>query len=141
MLQARRIYGMNNASRNLVLGIGCRRGLSVEIIERSAAVLLWDKRIPLSRVAEIATIGGKQKEDGLIAFADAHKLPLRVYPEEELLDVEGELSPPDWVCQTVAADDICERAAVLCGGEGRLIVKKAVYIGIAVAVFERIAAM
>ena len=37
--------------KNLVLGIGCRRGLSAETIERTATILLWDAKIPLARVS------------------------------------------------------------------------------------------
>ena len=138
--------------RNLVLGIGCRRGLSAENIERAATILLWDKKIPLARVCEVATIDVKRNDEGLLGFVKAHKLPLRFYSAEELSAVQGEFSTSEMVLWTVGVDNVCERAAVLCGagrspdgeplahatgGNGKLIMKKTAKDGVTVAVFER----
>ena len=123
--------------RNLVLGIGCRCGFAAELIERAAVVMLWDNKIPLARVCEVATIDIKQNEEGLISFAAAHKLPLRFYPAEELAAVPGDFSASEWVMQTVGVDNVCERAAALCGGNGRLILRKTAKDGVTVAVFEK----
>jgi cobalt-precorrin 5A hydrolase len=123
--------------QNLVLGIGCRRGLPAEVIERAVTILLWDRKIPLIRVCEAATIDVKQDEKGLLGFAKTHKLPLRFYSAEELSAVSGEFSASERVFKTVGVDNVCERAAVLCGGKGRLILRKTVRDGVTVAVFEK----
>ena len=123
--------------KNLVLGIGCRRGLSVETIERTATILLWNAKIPLARVSEVATIDVKQHEEGLLGFARAHKLPLRFYTAEELAIVPGEFSSSERVLREVGVDNVCERAAVLCGGKGKLVLRKAAKDGVTVAVFEK----
>ena len=118
--------------QNLVLGIGCRRGLSAETIERAATILLWDAKIPLARVREVATINVKQNEEGLLGFANAHKLPLRFYTAEELADVPGEFSSSERVLREVGVDNVCERAAVLCGGKGKIILQKDANDGVTV---------
>ena len=123
--------------QNLILGIGCRRGLSAETIERAATILLWDNKIPLARVFEVATIDIKQNEEGLLGFVKAHKLILRFYSSEELSAVPGEFSSSEMVLKTVGVDNVCERAATLCGGQGKLIMKKTAKDGVSVAVFER----
>jgi cobalt-precorrin 5A hydrolase len=123
--------------RNLVLGIGCRRGLPAETIERSATILLWDEKIPIARVDEVATIDVKEHEEGLLGFARAHKLPIRFYSAEALRGVEGDFSSSERVLQAVGVDNVCERAAVLCGGKGRMIMKKTAKDGVTVAVFEK----
>jgi cobalt-precorrin 5A hydrolase len=123
--------------RNLVLGIGCRRGLSAETIERAATILLWDDKIPLARVAELATIDVKRDEAGLLDFAKAHGLPLRLYSAAELAGVEGEFSSSERVLDAVGVDNVCERAAALCGGKGRMILRKTAKDGVTAAVFER----
>jgi cobalamin biosynthesis protein CbiG len=99
--------------------------------------MLWDSKIALSRVVEIATIAIKQSDEGLIDFAKAHKLPIRFYAAEELAAVEGQFAASDWVLETVGVDNVCERAAVLCGGKGTLIIQKTARDGVTVAVFER----
>ena len=123
--------------QNLVLGIGCRRGLSAEAIERAVTIMLWDQKISLIRVRDIATIDIKRDEEGLLGFAGAHKIPLRFYSAEELAGVRGGFSSSDRVLQTVGVDNVCERAAALCGGEGKFIMRKTTRDGVAVAVFEK----
>ena len=123
--------------KNLVLGIGCRRGLSAETIERAATIMLWNQKIPLSLICEVATIDIKQDEDGLLGFAKAHSIPLHFYTAKELAGVSGEFSSSERVLQTVGVDNVCERSAVLCGGKGRLILPKTAKDGVTVAVFER----
>ncbi len=123
--------------RNLVLGIGCRRGLSAERIDRTVTILLWDQTIPLSRISEVATIDIKRGEAGLLGFAAAHGLPLRFYRAAELAEVPGVFSCSERVFETVGVDNVCERAAALCAGKGRLILQKTAKDGVTVAVFER----
>ena len=123
--------------QNLVLGIGCRRGLSAETIERAATILLWDQKIPLTRVSEVATIDAKRDEEGLLGFAKAHGLALRFFTAKELASVKGAFSSSERVLRAVGVDNVCERAAVLCGGKGRLMLRKAAKDGVTVAVFER----
>lgn len=123
--------------RNLVLGIGCRRGLAAETIERSATILLWDAKIPLARVCEAATIDVKKGDDGLAGFVRAHGIPLTFYSAEELAEAPGEFTSSERVLREVGVDNVCERAAALRGGEGKLILRKATRDGVAVAVFEK----
>lgn len=123
--------------QNLVLGIGCRRGLAPEAIERAATIMLWDKQIPLSRVTELATITVKRDDAGLLGFAQAHQLPLHFYTAEELAAVEGSFSHSERVLAEVGVDNVCERAAVLLGKRGTLIMEKTTRDGVAVALFEK----
>ena len=122
---------------NLALGIGCRRGLSAETIERAATILLWDQKISLARVSEVATIDVKRDEEGLLGFAKAHGLPLRFFTAEELAGAAGDFASSERVSRAVGVDNVCERAAVLCGGKGKLILRKAAKDGVTVAVFEK----
>ena len=134
---ARAAAGGAPQPRNLVLGVGCRRGLSAEAIERAVTVMLWDNGIGFARVCEIATIDVKRSEDGLLGFAKAFKLPLRFYTAEELAAVPGDFTSSEFVLHTVGVDNVCERAAVTCGGKGGLIMRKTSRDGVTAAVFEK----
>ena len=123
--------------QNLVLGIGCRRGLSAETVERAATIMLWDQKIPLARVCEVATIDVKRNDEGLLGFVKAHRLSLKFFTAAELNGVIGSFSSSDRVLQAVGVDNICERAATLCGGKGRLIMGKTAKDGVTAAVFEK----
>jgi cobalt-precorrin 5A hydrolase len=126
-----------NRARNLVLGIGCRRGLSAETIERAVTVMLWREKIPLSRVVEAATIDLKRDEEGLLGFAEAHGIPLRFYSAEELRSVPGEFASSERVLKATGVGNVCERASALCGGKGRLVMRKTARDGVTVSAFER----
>ena len=121
---------------NLVLGVGCRRGVTAERIERAVTIMLWDKKIPLARVCAVATIDIKRDEEGLLGFARAHKLPLHFYSAEELAAVPGEFSASELVSRVTGVDNVCARAAAACSG-GRLIMKKNTRDGVTAAVYER----
>ena len=123
--------------KNLVLGVGYRRGLSAEAIERAITIMLWDQKIPLARVCEVATIDIKQNDEGLLGFVKAHSLSLRFYSAEELAAASGQFSSSDRVLQAVGVDNVCERSAVLCGEKGQLISPKTVRDGVTVAIFEK----
>lgn len=130
-------YYADDEPQNLVLGIGCRRGLAAETIERTATILLWKERIPFRRVCQVATIDVKRDEEGLLRFVKAHQLPLTFYSAEELAAQPGDFSPSARVLQAVGVDNVCERAAARCGGKGRLILRKTAMNGVTVAVFEK----
>lgn len=123
--------------QNLVLGIGCRRGTSAETIERAVTILLGDQKISLSRICQLATLDLKRQEEGLLGFAAAHNLPLHFYSAAELAQVQGEFTSSDLVLRMVGVDNVCERAAALCGRAGKLILQKTAKDGVAVAVFEK----
>ena len=81
------------APQSLILGIGCRRGTEQAAIEAlaSAALAGYEPRA----VAAVATIDLKKDEPGLLAFCQAHHLPLRTFPAEVLAAAEGDFTPSD----------------------------------------------
>ena len=127
---------LGNAPKNLVLGVGCRRGLSAETIERAVTIMLWDRKIPLARVRGAATVDLKKDEAGLIGFAEACGFPLRFFSAEELAGAAGDFTPSERVLRVTGVDNVCERAAALLGGKGRLIMPKTAKDGVTAAVFE-----
>lgn len=84
-----------------------------------------------SAVREAATIDVKAHEEGLLAFCRARNIPLATYSAEELSQVEGSVSPSDFVRATVGVDNVCERAALADGG--KLIFPKLAHGGVTVA--------
>ena len=72
---------------------------------------------------------------GLLAFCQAHHLPLRTFPAEVLAAAEGDFTPSDFVKSVTGVDNVCERAAVCAGG--RVIVPKLAKNGVTVAVARK----
>lgn len=115
----------------IVAGIGCRRGACAEAIEEAFLLACGQAGISPSAVREAATIDVKAHEEGLLAFCRARNIPLATYSAEKLSQVEGSVSPSDFVRATVGVDNVCERAALADGG--KLIFPKLAHGGVTVA--------
>jgi len=131
--------GFPKEPKNIVIGIGCRKGTSTEAIERAVTVSLYKHGISAERLCAAASVDIKKKEQGLIDFARIYGLPLTLYSAEELNAAEGEFTHSEFVNETAGVDNVCERAAVLCGGAGNLVIKKTAKDGVTVAAFEKMA--
>ena len=119
----------------IVAGIGCRRGACAEAIGEAFLLACGQAGISPSAVREAATIDVKAHEEGLLSFCRARNIPLATYSAEELSQVEGSVSPSDFVRATVGVDNVCERAALADGG--KLIFPKLAHRGVTVA-FSRV---
>lgn len=118
--------------KNLVLGIGCRRGTAREVIEEAVNLA----GVPVERVLKICSIDIKSNETGLLEYAEAHGIKTEFFSAESLMHLEGDFSASDYVRDVTGADNVCERAATLGGGEGKLIKRKTAHQGVTVALFE-----
>lgn len=121
--------------RAAVLGIGCRRGTPKEALEQAVAAALNKYRISPLAVGTVATIDRKKDEPGLREMAVEHGWPIVCYTAEELERAEGDFTESPFVRKTVGTGNVCQRAAVLAGGE--LIGGRMVFSGITVAVSLR----
>lgn len=120
--------------RILHLGIGCRRGTSMEAIEDLVLRELTALKLTFTVVKGIASIDVKKDERGLLSFAEEYASPIRFYTAEELLAVKGDFTPSSFVAQTVGVDNVCERAAVLDSNGGRLLLRKTRLNGVTLAI-------
>jgi cobalt-precorrin 5A hydrolase len=122
------------AMKPLVVGIGCRKGVSAERIEAAVCHALGERQ--LSEVREVASIDLKAEEPGLLEFCARHNLPLRIFSHEMLAARPWVTQPSDWVKQNVGLDGVCEPCALIACARGKLIVPKTALDGVAVAVVE-----
>ena len=121
--------------RNVVVGIGCKRGTACEAIENAVISALETPGIALERVCSAATIDLKADEAGLLEFCEKHGLKLTAYSAQELMGTAGEFTKSDFVKSVTGVDNVCERSAVRCSG-GRLILGKTAADGVTVAAAE-----
>ncbi len=124
---------LSMAPKNLVLGIGCRRGAPLEKIEEAISFA----GVEIERVTKLCSIDIKANEPGLLEFARKRGLETEFFSAESLMSLEGEFSSSDYVRSATGADNVCERAAALGGGKGKLVVRKKSLNGVTVAVFEK----
>lgn len=123
--------GLRLVPRALWLGIGCRRGTAEETIAAAVDAALAEHGFSAKAVAGVGTIDLKKDEAGLLAFCAHRDWPLSCYSAEELLRTEGDFTPSDFVKGITGVDNVCERAAVL--GGGQLVIPKRAAGGVTVA--------
>lgn len=122
------------AMKPLVVGIGCRKGVSAERIE--AAVRQALGAFNLNQVREVVTIDLKANEPGLIEFCARHDVPLRILAHATVAARAWVTQASDWVRQNVGLDGVCEPCALIACARGKLVVPKMTLDGVAVSVVE-----
>jgi cobalt-precorrin 5A hydrolase len=120
----------------LVIGVGCRRGVSCEQIDSAIDYGLTRIQRSLSEVREIATIDLKQDELGLNEWCDRNGIALRVISRELVQQRPWVTQPSDWVRKSVGVDGVCEACALLATFRGRLLLPKTILDGVTVAIVE-----
>lgn len=127
---------LNLVPKNIIVGIGCKRSTSFEVIENAVNSTFAENGIDTARICTAATINIKADEKGLKQFCDSHRISLRTFTAEELMKADGEFESSPFVLKTVGADNVCERSAVLCSG-GQLVIRKSACGGVTVAAAEK----
>ena len=121
--------------QNIILGVGCKKNTSPDLLERFIMDTLSDYGIPLFRVCELHTIDLKKDEKAIADFCRKYRLPLKTYPPKTLMNVKGDFASSDFVLRTTGTDNVCERSAAADGGT--LIVPKQARDGMTLAAAER----
>jgi cobalt-precorrin 5A hydrolase len=116
--------------KDLVIGIGCRRGVSAEQIQ--VAVMAALEHRPIEDVRMMASIDSKADEAGLLEFAARHALPLSYFSGDQLAQVDT--APSAKVRELIGIGGVCEACALLASHVGHLIIPKLVVDGVTVAI-------
>jgi cobalt-precorrin 5A hydrolase len=120
----------------LVIGIGCRRGVSYEQINSAIEYGLAHAQRSLSDVREIATIDLKEDEPALNNWCQQNGIPLRIISRELVQQRPWVTKPSDWVRESVGVDGVCEPCALLATFRGQLLLPKTVHDGVTIAIVE-----
>lgn len=115
----------------LALGIGCRRNISPAALEKRVLGVLKENSLPVEAVDVVASVDLKEREPAILAFCEKYRLPYSTFSAAELSKVQGSISRSDFVREIIGVDNVCERAALRCGG--RLLVPKSAGGGVTVA--------
>lgn len=125
--------------RNVMLGIGCRKGAGKSAIEKAADQAMTVGGFHPKAAAGISSIDIKREEEGLRLFAASRGLALNFYTAKELASVSGQFSESEFVRQVTGVSNVCERSAV-CGcapHKGRLAVRRIAVDGVTAAAAVR----
>ncbi|MGF7185769.1 cobalt-precorrin 5A hydrolase [Desulfitispora alkaliphila] len=124
--------------RNIVLGIGCRRGVAAATIRELITEQMDKLNLSQLSIKAIATISLKEDEEGLNQIASEYGVDLLCFTREEIENVceEIKITASDFVKAKVGVSCVCEPAAILGGNKVKLILKKTAREGVTLAVGE-----
>ncbi|MDD6207093.1 MAG: cobalt-precorrin 5A hydrolase [Clostridiales bacterium] len=123
--------------KSLVVGMGCRIGVSEEKLEAFLKETLHKNRLCLRAVRAIASLDRKKEEPGLILLAQKLGIPFLTYTKQQLERTLGEFHGSAYVEMVTGVDNVCERSAVLASEGGTLLVSKTIGDKITLAVAEK----
>ena len=121
------------ALKNVVVGIGCRRGMTGEAIVAAVRQTLRQGNVELGEVRFLASADLKSHEAGLMEAAKTLCVPLRFLPAAEIRRWGKAFHASDFVQEKVDLPAVAEPAALLAGRRTTLIWPKTIYPGITVA--------
>ncbi len=122
------------AAKDLIVGVGCRRGTSAEAIVAAVRDALAAAACPLDRVRLLATAEVKADEAGLHEAARQLQVPLRWIADEEIRATRRVFESSPLVQEKVDLPAVAEPAALLAGRRTRLLLPKMIRNGVTVAI-------
>ena len=124
------------AVKDLLVGVGCRRGKTETEIIAAIGEVLEREKLPIERVRYLATADVKADEKGLLAAAKTMGIPLRIISSERIRNCHRDIQTSPFVKQQVNLPAVAEPAALLAGWRTSLIVQKQACHGITIAVAQ-----
>ncbi len=124
--------------KSLVLGMGCNRGTDKDEIMQLIETVFKNQKLSLSSVSLLGSIDLKKDESGFCILSKELGIDFVVFNKKELSMVQGIKTPSDMVKKHVGVKSVCEAAAILAAGNGRLIVCKQKTKNVTLAVAARL---
>ena len=120
--------------RPLILGIGCRRDVTLTQIDTAVMNVLNTHQLSIANFRMVATVDVKLLESGLLTWCRQQQLPLQGIPLGLLQYRPWVTKSSDWVQETLGVAGVCEPCALLASHAGKLMVPKTAHNGVTVAV-------
>jgi cobalt-precorrin 5A hydrolase len=124
------------AKKDIILGIGCKRGIGCSEVKEAIQSALKDVDVAIDRVRLAGTVDLKANEVGLLSALEELDIPLRVVSRPEIDTCAKDYSKSDFVINKIGVGGVCEPAALISGRKTKLILKKKKYPGITIAIAQ-----
>lgn len=124
------------AKRRVVLGVGCRRGISPQAVLDAIDGSLAESGRTRGDVYALATIDLKADEPGLLAAARELGVPLRIIPRSRVRALQEALRDESFAETVTGVAGVCIPSAILASPHSSLLLPKRARNGVTVAVAE-----
>jgi len=120
--------------KDVVIGIGCNRGVAVREIKDAISTVLRKLNLPATAICALCTIAAKSGEKGLVEYATAQGIPLKFFNPAELNSVIIPSRKSIHAQRAFGVQGVAEPSAILGSQGGKLIMKKMKLGNITIAV-------
>lgn len=124
----------SEGKKNIIIGIGCRRGIKKKEIIRAIRQGLRKIRCPINNVRAIATIDLKENESGLREACTDLGIPLRIVSTQLIKNFNGAYQRSSFVKEKIGVEGVSEPCALLTARKPRLILEKTNFGKVTVAI-------
>ncbi|MGC8660473.1 MAG: cobalt-precorrin 5A hydrolase [Desulfomonilaceae bacterium] len=122
------------ALKNLIVGVGCRKGISSAEVVRAVKETVAQAGLDLTRVRLLSSVDIKSDEQGLLFASKQLGIPLRFISSEEIRNCSQEFQQSEFVMNSVNLPAVAEPSALLAGRRTTLLVRKTIFNGVTIAV-------
>lgn len=123
--------------RNLILGIGCRRGTSKEKVIAAVERAMKKHNLSWRSIKLFATVDLKSDEEGILETVREFGSSLRIISRTEIKEIETLFPGSDFVKKSIGVSTVSEPCALLASsGTGKFIEQKFIGDGVTVSIYE-----
>lgn len=120
--------------RQVVLGIGCKKGIAPHNLSCFVKDILEQQGIFQNAVAAITSIDLKKEEPAIVQLAEQFSVPYVTYDAQTLLNVSGNFSSSVFVQSVTGVDNVCERSSLAYSKADTLLLPKTARNGMTIAI-------
>lgn len=125
-----------DAQKDIIVGIGCKKGITAEVVKNSILDALHTANLSIERVRLLSTVDIKSKEPGLLQASRDLDIPLRIVSISEIATCAKEYCKSNFVKEKIGVWAVCEPSALIAGRKTQLVLTKQKYPGMTVAIAQ-----
>lgn len=123
--------------KNLIVGVGCRRGTPKEEIFKALDEVMKKHNLAYESIRRVATVDIKADELGLLSLVEELQKELVIISREEIKEVEQRFKGSEFVKEQIGISCVSEPCALLASNRnGEFLEQKYIYNGITVSIYE-----
>lgn len=108
--------------RNLIVGIGCRKGTDLSVIEAGLSNMMDLAGFTSKGIGAVATAWVKAEEPGILKLADRLQATMQIFTHDEIKNVSNQFDGSDFVEKTIGVSCVSEPCGYLGSERGECLV-------------------
>ncbi|MBS4535484.1 cobalt-precorrin 5A hydrolase [Clostridium sp. D2Q-14] len=122
--------------RNIVVGVGCRRGVSSRKIINGINIMFEELKIKVGSIKKLSSVDIKKDEIGILETAEHFKVPVDFIGREEIRDVENKFKGSEFVRKAIGVGAVAEPCGYISSNSGGCLMNKRKLDGFTLSVWE-----